>query len=209
MKSNLHRMLPIVLLLLLAMSVNGVWATFVYSEGVVENVEGSISLGVGNFTYETGNGSFSSQAEMMDYLTDPSNADAVSEKYFDGSLDVTVNGDGTLALSTPSATKSVLITAEFIYELQQVGVKSIVINDFSVYGSYNNIYINYTNYTGESEGHYLLGGEWRLDISSPLLTPSGDGYVYTQNGQTSTAENISLTTNWFDYSWTIGSMSFE
>ncbi len=208
MKSDTYRIIPVILLLLIAMSVGGVWATFVYSEGEVENAESNASLGVGDFNYDTGNGSFSTKTEMMNFLTDPSNADVVSEKYFGGTLDVTTNEDGTLNLSTPSTTKSVLFTAEFIYELQQVGVKTIVINDFSVSGAFNNIYITYNNYTGASKGH-PLGGEWRIDISSPLLTPSGDGYVYTSDGQTSTAQDISLTTSLFNYWWSIGSMSFE
>lgn len=205
---TLYRIIPVILLLLIAMSVGGVWATFVYSEGEVEDAEDNASLGVGDFTYDTGNGSFSTKTEMMNYLTDPSNAEEVSKKYFGGTLNVSTNEDGTLNLSTPSTTKSVLLTAEFIYELQQVGVKSIVINDFSVSGIVENVYITYNNYTGASAGHFL-GGEWRINISSPLLAPSDDGYVYTTNGEVRTAQNITLTTSWFNYSWAIGSMSFE
>lgn len=206
--STLPRLVTIALLLLIAMSIGGVYAAFVYSEQPVESAQGKASVGIDDFDYDTGNGTFSSQTEMLNYITSPENAEEVSGKYFDGSLNVSANADGSLKLTTPSNSKSVLFTAEFIYELQQLGIKTIVIDDFSVSGSFNNIYINYTDYTGASQGHYL-GSVWEIDISSPSLSPSADGYVYTANGVTNTAGDIKLTTSWFSYSWTIGSMTFE
>lgn len=206
--STLPRLVTIALLLLIAMSIGGVYAAFVYSEQPVESAQGNASVGIDDFDYDTGNGTFSSQTEMLNYITSPENAEEVSEKYFDGSLNVSANADGSLKLTTPSNSKSVLFTAEFIYELQQLGIKTIVIDDFSVSGSFNNIYINYTDYTGASQGHYL-GSVWEIDISSPSLSPSADGYVYTANGVTNTAGDIKLTTSWLSYSWTIGSMTFE
>ena len=208
MKTNFYKIISIILLLLIAMSIGGVWATFVYSEEDVEHAESNTSLGIDDFRYDTGNGSFSTKEELLSFLTDPNNAAIVSDKYFGGTLDVKANDDGSLALSTPETTNSVVLTAELIYELQQVGVKTIIINDFLVSGSFNNIYINYTNYTGSSQGHFL-GSEWEIDISSPLISPVADGYVYTYDGQTVAAQDIKLTTSWFDYTWSIGSMSFE
>ena len=49
MKTNFYKIISIILLLLIAMSIGGVWATFVYSEEDVEHAESNTSLGIDDF----------------------------------------------------------------------------------------------------------------------------------------------------------------
>ncbi|MBP3583300.1 MAG: hypothetical protein J6K44_04570 [Clostridia bacterium] len=211
MKTRHSTLFLLIAIMIISVSIGTVSASFAYYEGDVQSAVGYGYFDIGDFVYNTGAGSFSSVDELRATLLDANKSEEVSNKYFGSTMKVSQDDEGNINLSSTSKTSSVLFTPEFIYELQQLGVKTINVGKITTSASYNNSIISYTNYNGVGKYFQDVSNGWTLDISSTQIFPDGSGgyYYLDENGEQVAAQSVSLNTIGSNYSWTLDSVSFN
>ena len=207
MKTRHSTLFLLLAIMIISVSIGTVSAGFAYYEGDVQSAVGYGYFDIGDFVY----GSFSSVDELKATLLDANKSEEVSNKYFGSTMKVSQDDEGNINLSsTSSSTKSVLFTPEFIYELQQLGVRTIHIGKITTSAGFNNNVISYTDYTGVGRTIYASNG-LTLDISSTKIFPDGSGgyYYLDENGNQVEAQSVTFKTALFNYSWKLDSVSFN